>query len=174
MNVKHKMKTLLTIMATTTLSFFAPIGITIVILLGFILLDTIVKIASLYAISKREQIRFMDIFLSKTLRVKFVLKSLGYLVLIIPITIMDILVLTPALTIVLEAFFSHIYIPTDALFANILVVIFCGMELYSVNENWDVISNVNLFKRVSEFALKIRRKINTVVEFIQELKRVKE
>ena len=67
------MKTSIILIMTTLFSFFAPVGITIAILFGFILLDTIVKIISLQVIAKREEKSFFDLFLSKTLRTKFIL-----------------------------------------------------------------------------------------------------
>lgn len=173
MNINVKMKTSIILLMTTIISFFAPVGITIGILFGFILLDTLVKIVSLKVLAKRENKSFFDLFLSRTLRTKFILKSMGYLVMAIPVTVLDIYILTPTLKTVTDVFFTNLIIPTDAFFGNILVIIFCAMELYSVNENWNVISKVDLFKKVSQTAIIIREKIGKIIDFIQELKRVK-
>lgn len=164
-----KTSTILTLMATSVFSFFAPIAVTICILMGFILVDTLMKVGSIYFIAKREDRKFFDVFKSKILRVKFILKSLGYMALAFPVAILDIKIITPTIKWALENFTKYT-VPTEALTANVLIVIFCLMELSSINENWNVITRVNLFKSVSKVTIKVRDIIISIMSFFKSIK----
>lgn len=166
------MKFLNIIVLTTTgiLSFFAPIATTICALMGFILVDTLTRLISIYFITKRKNRKFEDVFDSKTLRVKFILKSLGYMVLALSVSVIDIKVITPTIKWFLENFYSNITIPTQALASNVLIIIFCFMELSSINENWNMIAKIDLFKSVSKIVVKTRDFIIDVIGFFKSIK----
>ena len=91
------MKTSITLTLVTILSLFAPISLCIILLMGVIFLDTIVKLLSLITVAKESNRRYLDVFESEILRKKFVLKSIGYMILVVPVATLDILVLSPAL-----------------------------------------------------------------------------
>lgn len=160
------------------ISFFLPIAIPSLILMLFICTDTIVKLFALKTIAVKENKRYLDVFQSKTLRKKFILKSLGYLTLIVPIAVLDIYLLTPFLHWVLN-YYWQIVMSTQidfihAMFTNMLLIIFCLMELSSINENWDLLSGNNIFESVKKTIINIRGGISHVVDFIVETKKIKD
>lgn len=165
-----KILNLLILLLTGLMSYFAPIGLTICMLMGFILIDTLVKVFSIFIISRREKRPFFDIFKSKILRAKFILKSFGYFILAVSVAWIDIELITPTIKWVLENFYNGLTIPTEALMANILIIIFCFMELSSINENYNVITRVDLFKKVSKIVIKTRDFIIDVMSFFKNLK----
>lgn len=149
------MKTYITLILISILSFYAPIALCVVLLMGMIFLDTIVKVMSLYTVAKKDNRPYFDVFKSEILRKKFVLKSIGYMILAVPVATLDILILSPSL----EWFLCQYYdfkVPVEAIFSNFLLIIFCFMELSSVNENWNVLSGTNIFKSAFKVVKKIR------------------
>lgn len=160
------MKTSITLILVTILSFFAPISLCVVLLMGVIFLDTIVKLLSLITVAKESNRRYLDVFESEILRKKFVLKSIGYMILAVPVATLDILILSPALDWVVCEYFDF-KIPIEAVFSNFLLIIFCFMELSSINENWNALSGNNIFKSVVK-AVKEMRKILTEIAKIKK------
>ena len=59
---------------------------------------------------------------------------------------------------------------TSAVFTNLLLTLFCLMEISSINENWFDITGNNMLKRASEKIKKIRSAIQSTTEFVDETK----
>lgn len=172
------MKTIITTFILGLVSFFTPVAIPSLILMLFICMDTVVKLFALKTIAIKENKRYLDVFHSKILRKKFILKSFGYLTLVVPIAVLDIYLLTPFLHWVLNYYWQiTVSIQIDfihAMFTNILLTIFCLMELSSINENWDLLSGNNIFESVRKTVINIRKGISNIVDFIVETKKIKD
>lgn len=153
-----------------TLGFFSPIELMIIILMSTILLDTIVKMFSIRKIAIENNRKFRDVFRSKSLREGYIWKSLGYLVIACAIFPLDYYVLTPFVIGAVEYFNVSITIPTQAVFTNLLLVIFCLMEISSINENWYDITGDNMFAKVAKMIKKIRFGFEETYRFIRKTK----
>lgn len=159
------MKKLATIF-TLFLGFIAPIELSIILLMGAMGVDTIVKLISLKIQSKKEGRKFMDVFASKMLRKGYILKGSGYLLFALAVFPLDFYMLTPFTKGFMQYLSIEYIVVTKAIFTNILLIIFCIIELASINENWFDISGNNILKSVKETVVILRDAINGVIEFI--------
>ena len=159
------MKKLATIF-TLFLGFISPIELSIILLMGAMGVDTIVKLISLKIQSKRDGRRYMDVFASKMLRKGYILKGTGYLLFAIAVFPLDFYMLTPFTKGFMQYLSIEYIVVTKAIFTNILLIIFCIIELASINENWFDISGNNILKSVKDTVVIIRDAINGVIEFI--------
>jgi hypothetical protein len=159
------MKKLATIF-TLFLGFISPIELSIILLMGAMGVDTIVKLVSLKIQSKRDGRRYMDVFASKMLRKGYILKGTGYLLFALAVFPLDFYMLTPFTKGFMQYLSIEYIVVTKAIFTNILLIIFCIIELASINENWFDISGNNILKSVKETVVILRDAINGVIEFI--------
>ena len=159
------MKKLATIF-TLFLGFISPIELSIILLMGAMGVDTIVKLISLKIQSKRDGRRYMDVFASKMLRKGYILKGTGYLLFAIAVFPLDFYMLTPFTKGFMQYLSIEYIVVTKAIFTNILLIIFCIIELASINENWFDISGNNILKSVKDTVVILRDAINGVIEFI--------
>ena len=159
------MKKLATIF-TLFLGFISPIELSIILLMGAMGVDTIVKLISLKIQSKRDGRRYMDVFASKMLRKGYILKGSGYLLFALAVFPLDFYMLTPFTKGFMQYLSIEYIVVTKAIFTNILLIIFCIIELASINENWFDISGNNILKSVKETVVILRDAINGVIEFI--------
>ena len=159
------MKKLATIF-TLFLGFISPIELSIILLMGAMGVDTIVKLISLKIQSKRDGRRYMDVFASKMLRKGYILKGTGYLLFALAVFPLDFYMLTPFTKGFMQYLSIEYIVVTKAIFTNILLIIFCIIELASINENWFDISGNNILKSVKDTVVIIRDAINGVIEFI--------
>ena len=164
------MKTNITLAILSLFSFFAPIELCVIILMGIILLDTAVKLIAIKKIAYREGKKYRDVFKSKMLRRGYIFKAAGYYILAGGLFPLDYYALTPFTSNVLIALGYTFTIPTTALFTNMLLCIFGIMELSSINENWFDISGNNIFKSVFSIVRKIRSVVSKVSETWKEIK----
>ena len=159
------MKKLATIF-TLFIGFISPIELSIILLMGAMGVDTIVKLVSLKIQSKRDGRKFMDVFASKMLRKGYILKGSGYLLFALAVFPLDFYMLTPFTKGFMQYLSIEYIVVTKAIFTNILLIIFCIIELSSINENWFDISGNNILKSVKETVVILRDAINGVIEFI--------
>ena len=159
------MKKLATIF-TLFIGFISPIELSIILLMGAMGVDTIVKLISLKIQSKRDGRKFMDVFASKMLRKGYILKGSGYLLFALAVFPLDFYMLTPFTKGFMQYLSIEYIVVTKAIFTNILLIIFCIIELSSINENWFDISGNNILKSVKETVVILRDAINGVIEFI--------
>ena len=159
------MKKLATIF-TLFLGFISPIELSIILLMGAMGVDTIVKLISLKIQSKRDGRRYMDVFESKMLRKGYILKGTGYLLFALAVFPLDFYMLTPFTKGFMQYLSIEYIVVTKAIFTNILLIIFCIIELASINENWFDISGNNILKSVKDTVVILRDAINGVIEFI--------
>ena len=159
------MKKLATIF-TLFLGFISPIELSIILLMGAMGVDTIVKLISLKIQSKRDGRRYMDVFASKMLRKGYILKGTGYLLFALAVFPLDFYMLTPFTKGFMQYLSIEYVVVTKAIFTNILLIIFCIIELASINENWFDISGNNILKSVKDTVVILRDAINGVIEFI--------
>lgn len=159
------MKKLATIF-TLSLGFISPIELSIILLMGAMGVDTIVKLISLKIQSKRDGRSYMDVFASKMLRKGYILKGTGYLLFALAVFPLDFYMLTPFTRGFMQYLSIEYIVVTKAIFTNILLIIFCIIELASINENWFDISGNNILKSVKDTVVIIRDAINGVIEFI--------
>jgi hypothetical protein len=159
------MKKLATIF-TLFIGFISPIELSIILLMGAMGVDTIVKLVSLKIQSKRDGRRYMDVFASKMLRKGYILKGSGYLLFALAVFPLDFYMLTPFTKGFMQYLSIEYIVVTKAIFTNILLIIFCIIELASINENWFDISGNNILKSVKDTVVIIRDAINGVIKFI--------
>ena len=138
--------------------------------MGIMGLDTIVKVISLKIISKREERLFRDVFKSKMLRKGYIYKGAGYFLFAGAIFPLDYYMLTPFLEGLIKFLSWNLIIPTTAVFTNLLLIIFCIIEIASINENWFDISGNNIFKSVYNTVKMIRGGIESTVSFVKNTK----
>jgi hypothetical protein len=135
-------------------------------------IDTIVKILSLRTISRKENRPFRDLYKSRIARKGYFLKVVGYMIMVLPLLPLDVYFLTPFAiksSIILGYDFGNILSP--ALFTNGLLVIFCLIELSSINENWFDFSGNNMFNSVSITLKKTKSIIFSLSSFYKEVKK---
>jgi hypothetical protein len=159
------MKKLATVF-TLFLGFISPIELSIILLMGAMGVDTLVKLISLKIQSKRDGRRYMDVFASKMLRKGYILKGSGYLLFALAVFPLDFYMLTPFTKGFMQYLSIEYIVVTKAIFTNILLIIFCIIELASINENWFDISGNNILKSVKDTVVIIRDAINGVIKFI--------
>ena len=152
------------------LAVFAPIQLSIIVLMGMIFVDTFVKLISLKKISVNEERGFFDVFSSKMLRQGYIYKSAGYFILALALFPLDYFFLTPFICHIIEYTGIGLDFMTKALLTNGLLIIFSMIELGSINENWIDISGNNLLKGVRVTVLKIK---NVLIESINFFKGIK-
>lgn len=148
----------------------APIELSIIILFIVMLIDTIVKLISLKVISKKERRPFRDVYTSRMLRKGYIYKGAGYFILSGALFPLDYFMLTPFVNGFLSMFWHGTVIPNSAIFTNALLVIFCIIELSSINENWFDITGNNMFKSVFKTVKAIRRGVESTSSFIKRTK----
>lgn len=149
---------------------FSPIELCMLILMGIMLLDTIVKIFSIRSISRKTGRRFFEVFDSRILRTGYIIKGLGYFILALAIFPLDYYMLTPFSEKAVLFFGYKVDIPTTAIFTNILLIIFSLIEVSSINENWIDITGNNMLKGVFDMVKKIRSGIQSVSDTVKNVK----
>ncbi len=164
------MKTNLILIVLSIFSFFAPIELCAIILMGIILLDTLVKLISLKKIACVEGKKFRDVFKSKMLRRGYIFKTAGYYILCLAIFPLDFYALTPFTSNVTAGLGYSFAIPTPALYTNMLLCIFALIELSSINENWFDITGNNILKSTFGIVKKIRTTITKVSDTYKDIK----
>jgi hypothetical protein len=165
------MKKLITYSFFSTIAFLVPIQLITILLMFIMGIDTLVKIISLRTLAKKENREFRDLFKSKILRRGYFLKILGYMAIALPLLPLDIFFLTPFVlkaSSLLGYNIGTVIIP--ALFTNGLLLIFCLIELSSINENWFDFSGNNIFNSVFKTIKKIRSGILNVSSFYKDIK----
>jgi hypothetical protein len=165
------MKNLAFYIIITFCSFFAPIELVVITLMGFIAMDTLVKLLSLRTLARKENKPYREVFFSKILRRGYFYKSLGYLIIALPIFPLDFYFLTPWTTGIGKFLGYAFTLPTKAVYTNLLLIIFCLMELSSINENWFDFSGNNLFRSIYSIVGKIRKVVAGASAFYKDIKK---
>lgn len=163
------MKKLATIF-TIFMGFIAPIELSIILLMLAMGVDTVVKLISLKIQSKRDGRKYMEVFRSKMLRKGYIYKGTGYLLFALAVFPLDMYMLTPFIKGFMHYLSIDYIIMTKAIFTNLLLIIFCVIELVSINENWFDISGNNILKSVKDSVIIIRDAIDGVTDFIGRTK----
>lgn len=164
------MKTNLIFFFSAMLSFFAPIQMLVLILMFTIFVDTVVKLISLKKIAEETKRKYKDVFKSRILRLGYLHKTAGYLIMVAVIFPIDYYALTPFISAMLTVFNLQALVMSSALCTNILLAILCLMEVSSINENWFDISKNNILTSVSNSFNKIRKTVKTVTSAYKETK----
>lgn len=164
------MKTKLTLLTLSILSFVSPIELSAILLMFVILVDTIIKLISLKKIACNENRKYRDVFKSKILRRGYIFKALGYYVVAVAVLPLDYYGFTPFTQGLLKATGYDIVIPTKAIFTNALIYIFAIIELSSINENWFDLTGNNMFKSVFRVVKTIRNGIEKVSDTYKNIK----
>ena len=151
-------------------SFFTPIELCIILLLFMMIIDTCVKLVSLKRIANKEERPFRDVFKSSMLRKGYIYKGAGYLLFAVALFPIDFYALTPFIDGSIKYFGLDIVLPTKAICTNFLLIIFCLIELSSINENYFDITGNNIMKSVWSMTKKIRTIIQGFTGFIKETK----
>lgn len=157
-------------MLIAAISFFAPIQFSAICLMTIIFIDTLVKLISLKTIAIETKRPYRDVFKSKLLRRGYIFKAAGYFFLAGPLFPLDYFVLTPFVQGSLNALGYAIQMPTAAIFTNLLLIIFCLIELASINENWFDITGNNMLKSVFTTVKKIRAGVENVSDLYKNIK----
>jgi hypothetical protein len=152
-------------------AILAPIQMSIICLMSIIFVDTIVKLFALKVEAKNTDRKYREVFKSKMLRRGYIIKTGGYVLTSIPLFPLDFYFLTPFLNGILHFLGYEVDIPTPAIFTNLLLVIFCLIELSSINENWFDISGNNIFSGVLKAVKKIRAGITSVSDLYKDVKK---
>ena len=155
----------------SSLAIFSPIELSIIVLMGMILLDTLVKLISLKKLANREKRKYFDVFQSKMLRHGYIYKSAGYFILALAFFPIDYFFLTPFICKGIAYLGLEISFMTKALLTNGLLIIFSLIELGSINENWVDISGNNVLKSVYVTVAKIKKVIAENVNFLKGIKK---
>jgi hypothetical protein len=155
---------------TLFLGFIAPIELSIILLMAAMGVDTVVKLISLKIQSNKQGRKFMDVFTSKMLRKGYILKGSGYLLFALAVFPLDFYMLTPFIKGFMQYLSIEYIVVTKAIFTNLLLIIFCMIELASINENWFDISGNNILKSVKDTVVILRDAINGVTDFISRTK----
>ena len=163
------MKKILTFF-TIFLGLIAPIELCIIILMGIMGIDTLVKLISIKVTCKKDNRYFRDVFKSRMLRQGYIYKGAGYLIFAGAIYPLDYFMLTPFVELSTKLIGWSVVIPTKAIFTNLLLVIFSIIELSSINENWFDITGNNILKSVFKTVKNIRYGVESTVSFIRKTK----
>jgi hypothetical protein len=134
------------------------------------IIDTCVKLVSLKRIANKEERPFRDVFKSSMLRKGYIYKGAGYLLFAVALFPIDFYALTPFIDGSIKYFGLDIVLPTKAICTNFLLIIFCLIELSSINENYFDITGNNIMKSVWSMTKKIRTIIQGFTGFIKETK----
>jgi hypothetical protein len=134
------------------------------------IIDTCVKLVSLKRIANKEERPFRDVFKSSMLRKGYIYKGAGYLLFAVALFPIDFYALTPFIDGSIKYFGMAIELPTKAICTNFLLIIFCLIELSSINENYFDITGNNIMKSVWSMTKKIRTIIQGFTGFIKETK----
>jgi len=165
------MKTKLITSALALIAFFAPIELLIIILMGIIFVDTIVKLISLKIIANRNNRPYRDVFKSRMLRLGYIYKTAGYLFVALPLFPLDYYGLTPFIYKLIDFFGYGSIDLSKAILTNALLMIFCLMEISSINENWFDITGNNILKAVWTTVKSIRKGIETAAALYKDAKK---
>ena len=155
---------------TLFLGFIAPIELSIILLMAAMGVDTVVKLISLKIQSNKQGRKFMDVFTSKMLRKGYILNGSGYLLFALAVFPLDFYMLTQFIKGFMQYLSIEYIVVTKAIFTNLLLIIFCMIELASINENWFDISGNNILKSVKDTVVILRDAINGVTDFISRTK----
>jgi len=164
------MKTKLITASLALISFFAPIELLILILMGIIFIDTIVKLISLKIIAKKENRPYRDVFKSRMLRLGYIYKTAGYVFVVLPLFPLDYYGLTPFIYKLIDFLGYGTIDLSKAILTNALLMIFCLMEIASINENWFDITGNNILKTVWQTVKTIRKGIESTVSLYRNTK----
>jgi hypothetical protein len=159
------------VLILSSLAIFSPIELSVIVLMGMILLDTLVKLISLKKLANREKRKYFDVFQSKMLRHGYIYKSAGYFILALALFPIDYFFLTPFICKGITYVGLEISFMTKALLTNGLLIIFSLIELGSINENWVDISGNNVLKSVYVTVAKIKKVIAENVNFLKGIKK---
>lgn len=165
------MKTKLITATLALISFFAPIELLIIILMGIIFIDTIVKLISLKIIANKENRLYRDVFKSRMLRLGYIYKTAGYFFVVLPLFPLDYYGLTPFIYKLIDFLGYGTIDLSKAILTNALLMIFCLMEIASINENWFDISGNNILKAVWQTVKAIRKTIEATVSVYKGAKK---
>ena len=165
------MKSKFSAAVVSLLAFLAPIELAIILLISVIFVDTLVKLISLKFIAIREKRAYRDVFHSKMLRRGYIFKVAGYAFLAGPLFPLDYYMLTPFVQGLIHAFGYSFTVPTTAMFTNGLLIIFCLIELASINENWFDLTGNNILKGVWTTVKKIRQSVEGVSDLYKNVKK---
>ncbi len=165
------MKTKLIITCLALISFFAPIELLIIILMGIIFIDTIVKLISLKTLANKDNRAYRDVFKSKMLRLGYIYKTAGYFFVALPLFPLDYYGLTPFIYKLIDYLGYGSIDLSKAILTNAILMIFCLMEIASINENWFDISGNNVLKAVWHMVKTIRKGIESTVALYKDVKK---
>lgn len=165
------MKTKLITASLALISFFAPIELLIIILMGIIFIDTIAKLISLKIIANKDNRPYRDVFKSRMLRLGYIYKTAGYFFVALPLFPLDYYGLTPFIYKLIDFLGYGTIDLSKAVLTNALLMIFCLMEIASINENWFDISGNNILKAVWQTVKAIRKTIEATVAVYKDAKK---
>lgn len=150
-------------------AMWAPVELSAICLFLAIGVDTIVKLISLWYISKREKRAYREVFLSKMLRRGYMFKLAGYAFVALPLLPLDFYLLTPFVSSVLNSAGYDIVL-NKAVFTNGILIIFSLIEISSINENWFDITGNNMLKAVFTVVKKIRSAVENAASTYRNMK----
>lgn len=163
------MKSKLTIFLIALSAMWAPVELSAICLFLTIGVDTIVKLISLWYISKREKRSYKDVFQSKMLRRGYMFKLAGYAFVALPLLPLDYYLLTPFVSSLLNSA-GYDIILNKAVFTNGILIIFSLIEISSINENWFDITGNNMLKAVFTIVKKIRSAVENAASTYRNIK----
>lgn len=163
------MKSKLTIFLIALSAMWAPVELSAICLFLTIGVDTIVKLISLWYISKREKRPYKDVFQSKMLRRGYMFKLAGYAFVALPLLPLDYYLLTPFVSSLLNSA-GYDIILNKAVFTNGILIIFSLIEISSINENWFDITGNNMLKAVFTIVKKIRSAVENAASTYRNIK----
>lgn len=163
------MKTKLITFLIALSAMWAPVELSAICLFLTIGVDTIVKLISLWYISKREKKPYKAVFKSKMLRRGYMFKLAGYAFVAIPLLPLDFYLLTPFVSSILKST-GYDIILNKALFTNGILIIFTLIEISSINENWFDITGNNMLKAVFTIVKKIRGVVESAASTYRNMK----
>ena len=164
------MKTKITLLTLSFISFFSPIELSAILLMCIIFIDTIVKLISLKKIACDEGRKYKDVFQSKLLRRGYIFKGAGYYIFAGAVFPLDYYGFTPFAQGLINITGYDIIIPSKAFFTNALIYIFAIIELSSINENWFDLTGNNIFRGVFRVVKAIRGGIQKVSDTYKSIK----
>ena len=164
------MNSKLTIFLIALSAMWTPVELSAICLFFAIGIDTVVKLISLWYISKREGRPYRDIFLSKMLRRGYMFKLAGYAFVALPLLPLDYYLLTPFVKNLMSVT-GYDIILNKAIFTNGILIIFSLIEISSINENWFDITGNNMLKAVFTIVKKIRSAVEGAAETYRNIKK---
>lgn len=150
-------------------AMWAPVELSAICLFLTIGVDTIVKLISLWYISKREKKPYKAVFKSKMLRRGYMFKLAGYAFVALPLLPLDFYLLTPFVSSLLKSA-GYDIILNKAIFTNGILIIFSLIEISSINENWFDITGNNMLKAVFTIVKKIRGVVESAASTYRNMK----